>query len=73
MIRPCQNAGVTDDLLAETIAVLRGAGARFALLHGSRVAGTHRPDSDVDVAAWWQRSSWPVSPIPEICGSSSPP
>ena len=23
------------------------------MLHGSRVAGTHRPDSDLDVAAWW--------------------
>lgn len=44
---------MTDDLLAETIAVLRGAGARFALLHGSRSTGMHRPDSDVDVAAWW--------------------
>ncbi len=32
---------------------LRGAGARLALVHGSRAAGTHRPDSDLDVAAWW--------------------
>jgi hypothetical protein len=40
-------------LAAETVAVLRGAGARFGLLHGSRVAGSARVDSDVDVAAWW--------------------
>lgn len=44
---------VPDVLRAETIGALRTAGARFALLHGSRVAGTHRADSDLDVAAWW--------------------
>jgi uncharacterized protein len=38
---------------AEIVAALRVAGARFGFLHGSRAAGTHRPDSDVDVAAWW--------------------
>ncbi len=37
----------------EVVAALRRAGAVFAFLHGSRAAGTHRPDSDVDVAAWW--------------------
>lgn len=46
-------ADIPDALRAEMIDALRGAGARFALLHGSRVTGTHRPDSDVDVAAWW--------------------
>jgi predicted nucleotidyltransferase len=35
------------------VAALRQAGARFGLLHGSRARGTARPDSDVDVAAWW--------------------
>ncbi len=45
---------MTDTVLAQTIAVLRRSGARFALLHGSRAAGTHRPESDIDVAAWWQ-------------------
>ncbi len=40
-------------LRAEIVDALRVAGARFALLHGSRVSGVHRPESDVDVAAWW--------------------
>lgn len=44
---------VPDALVAEIVAVLRGAGARFGLLHGSRAAGSARVDSDVDVAAWW--------------------
>lgn len=35
------------------IAALRDAGARFAFLHGSRAEGTARPESDLDVAAWW--------------------
>lgn len=43
-----------DDELGKRIcAGLRKAGAAFALLHGSRVAGSHREDSDVDIAAWW--------------------
>jgi predicted nucleotidyltransferase len=42
-----------DALAAEIVAVLRDAGARFGLLHGSRVSGLLRADSDVDVAAWW--------------------
>jgi predicted nucleotidyltransferase len=42
-----------DDLRGEVVRILRAAGARFALAHGSRATGTHRPDSDVDVAAWW--------------------
>ncbi|MGI9000161.1 MAG: nucleotidyltransferase domain-containing protein [Pseudonocardia sp.] len=46
-------AAVPDALRAEVIGALRCAGARFALLHGSRVVGTHRSDSDLDVAAWW--------------------
>lgn len=31
----------------------------FAYLHGSRVAGTHRPGSDVDVAAWFGQPTRP--------------
>lgn len=37
----------------QAIALLREAGAAFALVHGSRAAGTARPDSDLDVAAYW--------------------
>ncbi|GAA4981385.1 hypothetical protein GCM10025792_29550 [Pseudonocardia tropica] len=34
--------------------MLRGAGARFAFVHGSRAAGGRpRAASDLDVAAWW--------------------
>ncbi|GAA1830627.1 hypothetical protein GCM10009772_05470 [Pseudonocardia alni subsp. carboxydivorans] len=34
--------------------MLRGAGARFAFVHGSRAAGGRpRAVSDLDVAAWW--------------------
>ena len=47
------SSAVPDGLAAEIVAVLRGSGARFALLHGSRAAGSARADSDVDVAAWW--------------------
>jgi len=46
---------------------LRGAGAVFAYLHGSRVAGTARAGSDLDVAAWFGRAadSWVVAgPLP---------
>lgn len=66
--RPCapmlasMDAGLRDEINAS----LRNAGARFAFLHGSRTDGTHRPGSDVDVAAWWAReapSSFEV-PVP---------
>lgn len=43
--------------------MLRGAGARFAFIHGSRVRGRARPDSDLDVGAWWgvqPPASWEV-------------
>ena len=39
--------------IAESIAVLRQAGARFAYLHGSRASGGHRPESDIDIAAYF--------------------
>lgn len=45
------------------IDALRSAGARFALLHGSRARGSARPDSDLDVGAWWgvhPPASWEV-------------
>lgn len=50
-------AGLAPELREEIVGALRDAGARFALLHGSRAAGTHRPDSDADVAGWWGRSA----------------
>ena len=43
----------SDAVLAEAVAVLRQAGAVFAYLHGSRATGYHRPDSDIDVAAYF--------------------
>ena len=46
-------AGVPPALVDEVVAVLRASGARFGLLHGSRATGSARPDSDIDVAAWW--------------------
>lgn len=51
--------GVT---VAELRRVLRRAGAAFAFVHGSRVAGTHRPGSDVDVAVWFGRpvAAWEI-------------
>lgn len=33
--------------------ILREAGARFAFVFGSRARGNHRPDSDLDVAAFF--------------------
>lgn len=41
--------------------VLRAAGARFAFIHGSRVRGRARPDSDLDVGAWWGGARPPAS------------
>lgn len=37
------------------IHALRVSGARFAFVHGSRAGddGRPRPDSDLDVGAWW--------------------
>ena len=40
-----------DADLDEVVRLLRAAGARFAFLHGSRVEGRARPQSDLDVAA----------------------
>lgn len=64
-----------QDLRAAAAAGLRTAGARFALVHGSRAAGgSHRttaprPDSDLDVAAWWPGdapASFEVDLPPEV-------
>jgi len=49
------------------IEALRQADARFAFVHGSRAEGSPaRPDSDLDVGAWWAGSppaAWEV-PLP---------
>jgi uncharacterized protein len=49
--------GIVDEspeaVIAEAAAVLRRAGARFAYLHGSRATGQYRPDSDIDIAAYF--------------------
>jgi uncharacterized protein len=42
-----------EAVIAEAVAVLRQAGARFAYLHGSRATSQHRADSDVDIAAYF--------------------
>lgn len=42
-----------DQRAAEVVETLRRAGAAFALVFGSRARGTQRPDSDLDVAAYW--------------------
>ena len=39
--------------IAESVAVLKQAGARFAYLHGSRATGRHHPGSDIDIAAYF--------------------
>lgn len=58
--RVCQTARMTAvPDAAEVAGALRAAGARFALVHGSRATGAHRPDSDLDVAAWWDGAAPP--------------
>ena len=53
----CQTESMDEaraaEVMAESAAVLRKAGARFAYLHGSRASGQYRPDSDVDIAAYF--------------------
>lgn len=60
-----QDDGVDQPVVeAETVEALRQAGARFAFVHGSRAKGKARPDSDLDVAAWWGHDApapWTVS------------
>ena len=54
---------------AEVVAALRAAGASFALVFGSRARGDARPDSDLDVAAWWDGpapASWEVDLPPGV-------
>lgn len=65
-----QNGGM-DQAAVERRATdaLRQAGARFAYVHGSRGHGTPRPESDLDVAAWWgddAPAAWEVVLAPEV-------
>lgn len=59
---------VNDPVLEATIAALRAAGARFAFLFGSRAEGTAKPESDLDVAAWFGRARvlpWEIRGLPD--------
>lgn len=55
-----------DDVDLDALrAALREAGAGFAFLHGSRVWGSARPDSDLDVAAWFPpEARWWTAEVP---------
>lgn len=66
MPAPCEHGLMPAPDLAAALAVLRESGAVFAYLHGSQAAGTARPDSDTDVAAWFGRQvdAWTV-PVPD--------
>jgi predicted nucleotidyltransferase len=45
--------GQVESRIAEAIEALQRRGAVFAYLHGSRASGTVGPDSDVDIAAYF--------------------
>ncbi len=51
----CHDGGVGGhDVAAESIIeALRSAGAIFAFVFGSTAEGRKRPESDIDVGAWW--------------------
>jgi hypothetical protein len=64
-----EDVPLPDGMSVESLRqALRHAGAIFAFLHGSWVAGINRPDSDVDVAAWFDRpvDAWEVT-LPSGC------
>jgi predicted nucleotidyltransferase len=42
-----------DERLADAVDTLRGAGAAFGFVFGSRARGDARPGADLDLAAWW--------------------
>jgi predicted nucleotidyltransferase len=60
---------LAPELRERIVADLRAAGARFALLHGSRAKGSARPDSDIDVAAHFGGAApdvWRVEVPPHV-------
>lgn len=46
-----------DRRIAAAVEALQQRGAGFAYLHGSRAAGTASPNSDIDIAAYFQGQS----------------
>ena len=61
--------------LDASLAILRGSGAQFAYLHGSQAAGTARPDSDIDIAAYFAEpvpASFELD-LPLECGGNPRP
>lgn len=48
-----QRGADVDERIGAAVEALRDSGAVFGYLHGSRAAGTARPDSDIDVAAYY--------------------
>ncbi len=50
---PGEPSSSEESRCEEAAQTLRKAGAVFAFVHGSRASGTARPDSDLDLAAWW--------------------
>jgi len=57
---------MSDHRLTDVEDVLRSQGARFAFLHGSRVAGTASATSDLDVAAWFGHDVDPTDLVAEL-------
>ena len=58
---------MVNPALDASLAILRGSGAQFAYLHGSQAAGTARPDSDIDIAAYF------ADPVPASFEVDLPP
>jgi uncharacterized protein len=55
---PCETEHVSEsdeEQRASVVRSLRESGARFALVFGSRARGDDRPESDLDVGAWWAK------------------
>ena len=63
----CHHRFMVSPALDASLAILRGSGAQFAYLHGSQAAGTARPDSDIDIAAYF------AEPVPASFELDLPP